>query len=113
MALAAMTMQVLDQRRKTFRLVGVWLILCALVLALGWVGGSSWYRGELARSEQEVAAGNTASARQRLDRLSRLWTSDPEVTFLLGKCHEAEGNTDAALEAWARVPRGSPPWIDA
>src|SRR5262245_41818459 len=106
-------MQALDHRRRTFPVLGVWLSLGALVAALAWVGASSWYRNELARSERELAAGNASSARQRLERLSFLWSSDPEFQFLLGACHEAEGQPDAALEAWARVPKGSSPWIDA
>ena len=106
-------MQSLDQRRRSVPLVVVWVSLFALVSALTWVGGLSWYHGELSRIESQVAAGDFQAAKRRLERLAWLGSKDPEVLFWVGACEEAEGNVEAALDAWGRVPRGSPPWVDA
>jgi tetratricopeptide (TPR) repeat protein len=93
--------------------VAIALCSLAMAVALGWVGSNWWYRRELARAEADLVNQQPASAEQRLRRIAWLGPDDPEALFLLGGCREARGDFEGALEAWSKIPRRSPLWLDA
>src|SRR6266536_3580678 len=65
-------------------------------------------QAELASARREVAAGQFATARSRLERLKARQPGWNEVDYLRGACAEGEGDLVAALAAWSRIPAGSP-----
>jgi tetratricopeptide (TPR) repeat protein len=67
-----------------------------------------WLRTSLSAARREIASGHYGVARGRLARLSAWNPGLGEVEFPLGLCEQAEGNLDAAVAAWARVPERSP-----
>jgi hypothetical protein len=87
--------------------------LSILVVGVGLVLGS-WFgvhavrerriRSELRLAKLAFRAQRYAEAGARLSRLARSWPRRGEVEYLLGTCEMIEGHTEAALEAWARVP---------
>jgi enediyne biosynthesis protein E4 len=87
------------------------LVAVLAVAALGWLarrGVEAWqYDRELSRAERELDSGRFESARARLAWLSARWPGRDEVEYPLGRCEAALGHVDAALAAWARVPRSS------
>jgi tetratricopeptide (TPR) repeat protein len=83
-----------------------------LAILLG-VAGHRWYQAELRRAELEIKAGQVRSGRARLVRLGRLGLAGAETQYWLAACDEAEGHFDAALETWARIPRGSARFANA
>ena len=89
------------------RLIGI-----ASALAVIWLvywGFASWrFRADLARAVRELETGHHGAARDRLAGLSARWPGQPVVEFSLGVCEQALGQTDRALEAWARIPPQSP-----
>jgi tetratricopeptide (TPR) repeat protein len=69
-----------------------------------------WFQSNLAEARRAVSERQFDLARPRLERIKRLaaWSSGgDEVDLLLGDCELAAGRLDAAVEAWARIPRGS------
>jgi tetratricopeptide (TPR) repeat protein len=90
-----------------------WLVLAGLAAVAFWVAGEQWLRAELGRVEHEVQAGQIASARSRLGRLSALGLGGVEARYWRAACEEAEGQTDAALATWAAIPRGSKRFANA
>ena len=74
---------------------GGWRRRC--VSRAGWNGpGARWARGGRARR-----GGGWPGSRRR-------GHGDPEAAYWLGVCEHAEGHTEAALAAWARIPPDSP-----
>src|SRR5438067_8567117 len=87
------------------------LVLAAVALALAWgvyAGFEAWrLRRGMARAQEEIAAGRWEPARRRLAALA---TKHPgalggAVDYLLGVCEATVGRGEAALAAFARVPR--------
>jgi tetratricopeptide (TPR) repeat protein len=93
-------------RRRAYVLVALGLLVVSWWIA--WAVAAGLDRAELARANREIAEGQFRAARRRLARLSARRPGRGEVEFPLGYCAAAEGNLDAALAAWARVPAGSP-----
>jgi thioredoxin-like negative regulator of GroEL len=81
------------------------------VVAAGWgvVGAleDRRFHAALRDAEQAMAAGRYGSASQRLAALAVWRPHNGAVAYNLGLCEQALGHADKALEAWARVPRGS------
>ena len=86
------------------------LSVFALALGLGLFWGfTAWrYRAELSAARRDEAAGRFDEARQRLARLSARWPGRDEVEYPLGTCEAALGHVADALDAWGRIPDGSP-----
>ena len=79
--------------------------LVLTVAAAAW-GGWSWSRiradrEALAEATRDVAEGRYAPARRRLAELVRRRPGWDEVSYQLGLCEEARGQSGAALEAWS------------
>ena len=89
------------------RLLALSLLAAALAAAAVVGVDAWWYRAELARADHEVASGRYEPALARLERLSARWPGRAEVEYPRGVCEAALGHVDAALNAWARVPRDS------
>jgi tetratricopeptide (TPR) repeat protein len=84
-------------------------VVAAAIGIVGFKGREAWsYRAELTRAERELASGQYASACARLEKLAAHWPGRANVEYSLGTCQAALGRIDAALSAWARVPRDSP-----
>ena len=89
------------------------VLLIALAAAgLLW-GGWKWsearhYRKALAHIDELMEGGFHSLAVKELTTLLDRYSSSDELTFLLGKCERLRGRTEAAAEAWARVPPRSP-----
>ncbi len=111
------------------RRIGVvgWIALAALLLLLFSAGALALVirqrslEAELVQARSALSAGNHALAGARLSRLAERWTNDGEVFILLGENElerarkeppdrraESQAAGDAALAAWAKVPRTSP-----
>ncbi|MGP0063923.1 MAG: FG-GAP-like repeat-containing protein [Isosphaeraceae bacterium] len=91
-----------------------WLLgLTGLAAVLTWVGVDRWARGELMRVERELKRGEIGAARVRLDRLGMLRLGGLEAEYWRGACEEAEGDVDAALALWGRIPAGSSRFANA
>jgi enediyne biosynthesis protein E4 len=86
-----------------------------IVLAAGasvWCGWK-WredrrYRSAMAEIAHDIEADRYGLAARNLDDLLEWKPGSDEGAYLLGACEKARNRTDAALEAWARVPPGSP-----
>ena len=87
-------------------------MLLATAGALVWclaAGVATWrMQHELARAQSEIGAGRVEPARRRLAALA---ASHPgalggAVDYLLGVCEATGGRDEAALAAFARVPKG-------
>ncbi len=83
------------------------LLLTGLSIPILWLAGDQWVRAELGRVEREVQAGQIASARSRLARLSALRLGGVETRYWRAACEEAEGRPEVALAIWAAIPPGS------
>ncbi|MGP0065833.1 MAG: tetratricopeptide repeat protein, partial [Isosphaeraceae bacterium] len=117
-----------------------WVVLglALAILASSSVAGVIWYRTrsrrlELAEARAAMEAGRFGMARQHLVRLADRWPDDGEILLLLGECELERGRRetamasetgrdpeaerrhgqDAAIAAWARVPRASPAYSKA
>ena len=94
-------------KRRRVRLV---FVVVATLLAAGtYVGLNSWrVRGEFHRAKESIARGDMESARRRLTGLvaSHPGALAGQIDYWLGVSEAARGNDDAALSAFARVPRG-------
>jgi tetratricopeptide (TPR) repeat protein len=89
-----------------------WVLLLAVVTGvLLWSGWRWWevrrYRRALAEIEEEIENGRHATAARKLTDLLAWQPDSDEALCLLGKCEMARGRSQAADEAWVRVPPGS------
>jgi len=85
------------------------ILAAVLGLAMGvWVGvravRESRFQSELRQAERAFKARRFKEAGSRLAQLARRWPARGEVQYWLGACETIEGHTEAALEAWGRVP---------
>jgi tetratricopeptide (TPR) repeat protein len=96
------------QARRGWRLLAGLIGACLLAWG-GWYALGAWsFRSELSAAREEVARGHFARAKQRLADLARRWPHDSAVAYGLGVCERAEGRLEAAMDAWGRVPPGTP-----
>ncbi len=65
------------------------------------------YQADLASAVEDMKAGRYAKARSRLTDLVARRPAWGEATYQLGVCEQARGRPEAALAAFARVPRNS------
>src|SRR5689334_10990964 len=65
-------------------------------------------RQALEQAQQAMSQGRLAVARKGLTDLAARWPRDGEVLLLLGRCDEALGRPERALEAWARIAPRDP-----
>ena len=88
------------------------LVLAVLVGGLSYVGGGLWraWRSRIALAEiqQQIQAQRYGSAARNLAAFLTWEPGSDEAACLLGDCERARGRPQAADEAWARVPPGSP-----
>ncbi len=90
-------------------------LVILVVLAAGapvWCGWK-WsdhlrYRGAMAEIAKEIEEGRMGLAARNLATLIEWKPGSDEGAYLLGACEKARNRSDAALQAWARVPTGSP-----
>ena len=87
--------------------------LSGLAAVVVWFGGDRWSRAELGRIEREIKQGQSGAARVRLDRLVMLGLGGIEADYWRGACAEAEGDVEAALAVWDRIPPGSSRYANA
>ncbi len=85
------------------------IMACALAaIVASWFGFQAYQsrrlRSELKLAERDFAQQRISEARARLARLSKRWPGRGEIEFWLGVCERSEGNAEAAMEAWSRVP---------
>jgi tetratricopeptide (TPR) repeat protein len=66
------------------------------------------FRAELRQAQVELAGRRAALAKVRLNRLAKRWPGRGDVEYWLGATELVEGNTNAALAAWSRVPVQAP-----
>src|SRR3954452_9672111 len=97
------------RRRRRWGRVGI----VAGLLALAWVlflRIDTWRaRGQLQLAQQEIAAGRLEAAHRRLTGLAaRAGALDGAADYWLGVCEALAGRSDAALQAFARVPESYP-----
>jgi predicted Zn-dependent protease len=88
------------------------LAVVAVVLLSGW---GAWrlrevrrHRRGLAEAKAEMQAGRYGHAARALLDLAAGGPGRDEAEYLLGACEKARGRDQAAADAWARVPPGSP-----
>jgi tetratricopeptide (TPR) repeat protein len=84
----------------------------AIVAAgLVWGGWKCWEARRFRRAMAEIGAdlevGRNGLAARNLVALLAWRPDSDEAAYLLGKCERARGRSDAASEAWAKVPPGS------
>jgi len=91
-----------------------WRLAVLLAIVAGgllWGGWKWWevrlYRRAMAEIEEDVEAGRNALAARNLVALLAWRPGSDQAAYLLGTCERARGLTEAASEAWARVPPGS------
>ncbi len=94
-------------RRRTWVVFGL-VVAAVAVLGAGWTWEGRRHRSALAQVDREMAAGRYGAARQHLIELSTRWLGPEGVDYRLGRCEGSLGQDEAALEAWGRVPAGSP-----
>jgi enediyne biosynthesis protein E4 len=88
------------------------LLPAAIVGGLLW-GGWAWreqwrYRRALAEIRGDLKAARPGHAARKLAALASWKPGSDEAAYLLGTCERARGRAQAADQAWARVPPGSP-----
>jgi thioredoxin-like negative regulator of GroEL len=90
---------------------GLVLLLAALIGGLSygcWRLVRAWrYRAALVEIREEIEAGRHGTAARYLAALLAGEPSSDEVVYLLGLCEKARGRSEAAAEAWARIPPDS------
>jgi enediyne biosynthesis protein E4 len=91
-----------------------WLVLLLAIVAGGvlWAGWKSRegrrHRWAMAAIGEEMVNGLHGTAARKLMSLLAQQPDWDEALYFLGTCEMARGRTQAASEAWARVPPGSP-----
>ena len=87
------------------------LALAVLAGGLGYGGCRLWrawrYRIALVEIQQQIQAQRYGAAARNLTALLAWEPGSDEAACLLGNCERARGRTQAADEAWARVPPSS------
>ncbi|MFI5454438.1 MAG: tetratricopeptide repeat protein [Isosphaerales bacterium] len=87
------------------------VLLAIVALGLLWGGWKWWelrrYRRAMAEIEEDLGAGRNALAARNLGALLAWRPGSDEAAYFLGMCERARGRTEAAAEAWARIPPGS------
>ena len=74
----------------------------------GWRLARAWhYRTALVEIRKLVQGGRHAVAARDLAEVLTWEPGSDEAAYLLGLCEKARGRTEAAKEAWIRVPPGS------
>ena len=74
----------------------------------GWRLARAWrYRTALVEIREQVQAGRHGVAARNLAAVLAWEPGSDEAAYLLGLCEKARGRTEAADEAWVRVPLGS------
>ena len=90
---------------------GIVLALAALAGGLGYGGLRLWgawrYRTALVEIREQMQAGRHGAAARNLTTLLAREPDSDETAYLLGVCESTRGRTEAAEEAWARIPPGS------
>src|SRR6516165_414530 len=90
---------------------GLVLLLAALIGGLSygcWRLVRAWrYRAALVEIREEIEAGRHGTAARHLAALVAGEPGSDEVVYLLGLSEKARGRSEAAAEAWARIPPGS------
>jgi enediyne biosynthesis protein E4 len=88
------------------------VVVGTVFAAAGWLGfwafGEWRYRSELRQAADDFAGRRYSEAGERLARLALLRPTEGEVAYWLGTCKLKEGDSEAALKAWASVPDDSP-----
>jgi hypothetical protein len=91
-------------------------LVTLVVLAAGapfWWCGWNWsearrYQSAMSEIAREIEDGRIGLAARNLNTLLAWKPGSDEGAYLLGACEKARNRTDAAFQAWARVPPGSP-----
>ena len=92
-------------------MVWVWVLVLAVAAGVaygGWRLARAWrYRTALVEIREQVQAGRHGVAARNLAAVLAWEPGSDEAAYLLGLCEKARGRTEAADEAWVRVPPGS------
>jgi enediyne biosynthesis protein E4 len=87
------------------------LLLAAIAVGLLWGGWKWWefrrHRKAMAEIEAELEDGRHGTAARKLIALLARQPDSDEALYLLGACEMAQGRTEKADKAWARVPPDS------
>ena len=88
------------------------VVVGTVLAAAGWLGfwafGEWRYRSELRQAAEDFAGRRYSEAGDRLALMALRWPGRAEVEYWLGTCKLKEGDREAALDAWGRVPDDSP-----
>ena len=91
---------------------GLIVVIGIGLAVIGWAGfwafGEWQFRSELRQAADDFAGRRYSKAGERLARLALLRPAQGEVAYWLGTCKLKEGDSEAALKAWASVPDDSP-----
>ena len=93
--------------RRPWVLFGLAAVV-VLIIGVVWVVMVRHHRSELDQADREIAARRYGAARRRLTGISTRWMGPDAVDYRLGLCEGSLGHDEAALEAWGRLPTGSP-----
>ena len=96
-------------RRSRGRRVLLLAVVAAALIGGGW---KLWelrrYRRAMVEIKQEIQAGRHGHAARKVAMLLAWKPDSDEAAYLLGVCEKARGQSQAAFQAWERVPPGSP-----
>jgi enediyne biosynthesis protein E4 len=88
-----------------------WVLALAVVAGAaygGWRLVRAWqYKTALVQIREQIQAGLHGTAARNLAALLAWEPGSDEAAYLLGLCEKARGRTEAADEAWDRIPPGS------
>jgi tetratricopeptide (TPR) repeat protein len=93
--------------RRWLKPIGLALTPAPFLWGLFLIADDWRWRTTLDQAKRDFASARHRPARDRLAWLAARRPGQGEVEWMLGSCEEAEGNVDAALAAWARVPPDS------
>ena len=99
--------EMIEKTRRLILAFAVVIVAGSLTYG-GWRLLGAWrYRTALSAIQADVQAGRHSKAARKLVELLAWKPDSDEAAYLLGVCEKARGRTDAASEAWARIPPGS------